>query len=252
MTPSSRARRKPRASRRVLFRSCHGAQGLRAVDHPGSPEAVGDHAEAMGPEGLLDRHGDLAAVRQRREDPLRLGGLLDRRHHVEALGRVVVLCRRVAAEEELASEIDARVDDLVARFRRGLLRPGRFAVGHREHDLAAEGAGVEVERLTAVAVEMQVGAGLHDKAPFDEWSGALTWRLWGWVSVWAPRARAAALPAPAVPASGSRRSPRPRTPGGSRSPRYPSGTGSVGSTRWPPRWISPATARSPRSAPWSR
>src|SRR5205823_529419 len=51
---------------------------------------------------------------------------------------VVVLCRRVAAEEELASEIDARVDDLVARVVRGPLRARRFAVGHREHDLAAE------------------------------------------------------------------------------------------------------------------
>src|SRR5947208_11376591 len=174
MTPSSRAPRKPRASRALASRSGHGAQGLRAGDHPGSPEAVGDHAEAMGPEGLLDRHGDLAAVRQRREDPLRLGGLLDRRHHVEALGRVVVLCRRVAAEEALASEIDPRVDDLVARFRRGLLRARRFAVGHREHDLAAEGPGVEVERLTAVAVEMQMGAGLHGLRSGEcEESGAL-------------------------------------------------------------------------------
>jgi len=88
-------------------------------------------------------------------------GLLDRRHHVEALGRVVVLSRRVAAQQILASKIDTRVDDLVARLRAGLLRGRGLAVGHREHDLAAEGPGVEVERLTQFAVEMQVGAGLH-------------------------------------------------------------------------------------------
>src|SRR2546430_15976211 len=139
----------------------------------------------MGPEGLLARHGDLAAVRQRREDPLRLGRLLDRRHHVEALGRAVALCRRVAAEEELASEIDPRVDDLVARLRRGLLRARRFAVGHREHDLAAEGPGVEVERLTAAAVEMQMGAGLPGP-PSGEWEYPGALRLSGWGQGLAP------------------------------------------------------------------
>src|SRR5262245_64610438 len=59
--------------------------GLRAIDHPGRAEAVGQHAELQGPEGLAEGHGHLGAFGQRIEDALRLGWLLDIERHRHAL-----------------------------------------------------------------------------------------------------------------------------------------------------------------------
>src|SRR5690606_40916633 len=47
--------------------------GRFAVDHPGHAETVGEHAEALGPEGFLHRHHYLPALGQRREQALALG-----------------------------------------------------------------------------------------------------------------------------------------------------------------------------------
>src|SRR5207248_10870845 len=71
----------------TLFRSGGGAPAHRlerfgrlgAVDHPGRPEAVGAHAEAVRPEGLLEGHGDGAALGERLEDALGVGRLIDRK-----------------------------------------------------------------------------------------------------------------------------------------------------------------------------
>src|SRR5215469_15680025 len=45
----------------------------RTIDHPVDPVFVREHAEPRTPERLLERHFDLAAVRERVEDPLRVG-----------------------------------------------------------------------------------------------------------------------------------------------------------------------------------
>src|SRR6185312_15581555 len=54
-----------------------------AVDQPRRSEPVGEHAEALRPKGLLQRHLDLAAIRKCRVDPLgfRNVGEIDRHHH---------------------------------------------------------------------------------------------------------------------------------------------------------------------------
>src|SRR5207253_6678158 len=110
-------------------------------------------------------HGDGAALGERLEDALGVGRLLERRHHREALRRLVAVRRRIAAEQILAAEVDACVDDLPAHFGRRVLGSRGFAVGHREHDSAAESLGVEVESLAAVALEVDVGSGLHEVTP---------------------------------------------------------------------------------------
>lgn len=120
----------------------------------------------MRPEGLLEGHGDGAVLGQRLEDALGVRGLLDRRHHCEALRHLVAVRGRITAEEVLTAEIDARVDDLPTHLGRRLLAPRGFAVGHGEHDPAAEGLGVKVEGLAAVALEVHVGSGLHDLTPY--------------------------------------------------------------------------------------
>src|ERR1700730_2070874 len=50
-----------------------GRSSRRDYDHPWHAEAVGDHAEARGKEGLGQRHLHLPPVRQGREQPLGLG-----------------------------------------------------------------------------------------------------------------------------------------------------------------------------------
>ena len=57
------------------------------------------------------------------------------------------------------------MDDLPAHFGRRVLGARGFAVGHREHDSAAESLGVEVESLAAVALEVDVGSGFHEVTP---------------------------------------------------------------------------------------
>src|SRR6516164_4489063 len=97
----------------------HGFERLGAVDHPWNTEAIGTHAEAPRPEGFLERHG--YGVRQGLEDTLRLGRVLDGRHHVEPLGRLVAVRWGVATQQKLLSEIEPRVDDLVAHTRGSVL-----------------------------------------------------------------------------------------------------------------------------------
>src|SRR5579863_6438791 len=102
MTPSRVAPRKPRAPKRVCAATAtlssarsrcgrHDFRRLGAVDHPRDAEAIGAHAEALGPESLLDRHRDGAVLGEQRENTLGLIRLLHGRHHVEALGSLVAI-----------------------------------------------------------------------------------------------------------------------------------------------------------------
>src|SRR5262249_50889658 len=60
------------------------------IDHPGRAELIDQHAEAMRPESLLDRHMHRALLRQCMEHPLRLRrlGNIERDRH--ALHRLIV------------------------------------------------------------------------------------------------------------------------------------------------------------------
>src|ERR1700722_1243157 len=137
---------------------------LLAVHHPRDPEAVRAHAEAVGPEGLRERHADAALARERDEDALGLGGVLHREEHVEALRRLKALPWRIAAHDRLVTKLQARVNDLVAHLGWRLAGGRGFTVGHGEGDAAAQNGGVEVKGFTAVALEVQVGAGLHGRS----------------------------------------------------------------------------------------
>src|SRR3981081_1522993 len=53
--------------------------GLFAVDHPRRTEPIHQHAEALGPERLLDRHPHRAAVGECVEYAFRFGGIVDAR-----------------------------------------------------------------------------------------------------------------------------------------------------------------------------
>jgi hypothetical protein len=138
-------------------------EGLGTVDHPGNAKAVGAHAEAPRPEGLLEGHGHGAIARQSLEDALGLRRLLHRHHHVETLRRLIVTGRCIATQQELPAEVEACMDDLVAHFRRSLLSGGGLPEGHRKHDPAAENFGVGVEGFATVALEMQMRTGIHDE-----------------------------------------------------------------------------------------
>src|SRR6516164_1673476 len=174
MTPSQELQRKPRSPKCVRQATgrpsgCASAAGphrclerLGTVDHPGNAKAVGAHTEALGPESLLQGHGHGAVVCQRPENPLGFGWLLDRHHDVEALRCVIAIRWCVATQQELLTEVEPRVDDLVAHFRWSLLRTGGFAIRHREHDPAAENFGVDAVSFAALALEMQMRAGMHD------------------------------------------------------------------------------------------
>src|SRR5882757_4387036 len=49
----------------------------RAVHHPGDAELIDAHAKTLGEEGLAERHVDAAAIGQRLEAALGIGGILD-------------------------------------------------------------------------------------------------------------------------------------------------------------------------------
>src|SRR5215469_17422093 len=125
MTPSDAAPRKPRspncarrATKRPSAATPVGPAGrdlrFRAVDHPRDPEAVGAHAEALRPERLLERHADRALLGERLEYALGVGRLVHSHHHVESLRRLVAVRGRIAAEDHLLTDLQPRMDDLVA------------------------------------------------------------------------------------------------------------------------------------------
>src|SRR4051812_1875775 len=80
MSTGAERRRVPPAA------SDHEASGRRlfAVDHPRRTEAIRQHAEPGGPEGLLDRHPHRAVFRQGVKYPFGFGGFVDAERHREA------------------------------------------------------------------------------------------------------------------------------------------------------------------------
>src|SRR5258707_7565997 len=75
-------------------------------DHPADAEAVGDHAEALGEEGLAERHAHLAAVSERLEHAVGLGFVLGVDREREALEFRLALGAAVGGHHRLA--VDAK------------------------------------------------------------------------------------------------------------------------------------------------
>src|SRR5262245_59735145 len=78
-------RLRSRAPRRAPACDLPRLGGRLAVDHPWGAELVDVHAEARGPERLLDRHPHGPVVRQCVKDALRLRRVLDTDGHGEAV-----------------------------------------------------------------------------------------------------------------------------------------------------------------------
>src|ERR1700720_3951812 len=90
--------------------------GALDVDHPGNAEAVGQHAEAVCPEGFTEGHGDGGAFRERAEDAL---GFLDVREadvDAESLGLRVAARRRIGSHEHGIADGDASVKNFLLPF----------------------------------------------------------------------------------------------------------------------------------------
>src|SRR5690349_18197113 len=82
-----------------------------AVDHPGRAEAVGRHAEALGPEGLPERHLHRAALRQRVEDARGFGDVVDMEGDPEPLRRPVMPLRAVGGHQRLIRHLQTGMED---------------------------------------------------------------------------------------------------------------------------------------------
>src|SRR4029450_11355611 len=95
------------------MRSGRWRHGDFAVDQPGDAEAIDDHAEARGPEGLLERHDDLAVLREVAEDALGGGDARELERQREAFRFLVAAWRDVAAHQRLTGDGHAAVHDLV-------------------------------------------------------------------------------------------------------------------------------------------
>src|ERR1700688_4368084 len=120
--------------------------GALAIDHPRSAELVDQHAEALRPKSLLDRHAHVSIFGKRTENAVGLGRLVDAERDLDAFHRFIHLRRRVRAHQELVAHGKPRMHDLVPGFRRGLCRHWALAVFHH-HD--------------AFAVERQIRIHLH-------------------------------------------------------------------------------------------
>src|SRR3954469_4147009 len=151
-----------------------GARHL-AVDHPGRAEAVFQHAEGFGPEGLLERHVHLAAFGQGVEHPLRLGDRrVAQREREPLLPRVGLASQPVGRHQDASVlENEAGVQGMVAGAGRHLGGSGGIRRFHQV-ELAAQRALVEAHRVSAVAVEEQVGTEIgHGELLLCRWSPSL-------------------------------------------------------------------------------
>src|SRR5262245_3182572 len=143
--------------------------GRLAVDHPWGAELVDDHAEARGPERLLDRHPHGSVVRQCMKDALRLRRVLNTDGHGETVHFLEAGRGRVGAHQDLVAQDQPSVHDLVAPFGRHVLLHGRAGMRHHGLDLAAEHLLIEFESGLAASVEIQVGIQLHGCTPCAGW-----------------------------------------------------------------------------------
>src|SRR5215467_9664901 len=113
---------------------------LLAIHHPGRAEFVCDHAKALGPKCLPDRHDYRAALRELSENPLGFGWIIYRDTYAEALRFRRAMRRRVSPHQQASADLEPRMHDAIGRF--GGLRNTRTGRGvrmaHHHQDLALE------------------------------------------------------------------------------------------------------------------
>ena len=126
-------------------------------EHPGGAELIAEHGEAVGEEGLLHGHEDLAAVGEKGVDALGFDCAVEEERKVGAADGLEAVGRDVGADELGFSEADAGVEDGVFPVGCDVLGIGLLIVGHHHGDLSAEMLFVEVEGLFAVTAKVEIG-----------------------------------------------------------------------------------------------
>src|SRR5262249_1200634 len=131
--------------------------------HPVDAEAVVDHAEALGEEGLRERHRHLAAVTQGGEQPIGLRLVRGREGQAEALEIRLSPLAAVRAHDHRFTYAQARMHPLVFRAGRdhALLIRGAILEAREHLHFGAERTLVELDGLLAAAIEGEVGLDNH-------------------------------------------------------------------------------------------
>src|SRR5579871_1968035 len=138
------------------------SQCLVAIDHPGDVIAIDHHAEARGPESLLESHPDLPAIGECIEDPFAFGNRRHLQRDRETLRLRITSRRRIGRHQQAFSDRHACMHDLTLPFRRHVRFRGRPGVRHHHFDFAASDMRVELEGFFAIAVEQDVGVHAHN------------------------------------------------------------------------------------------
>src|SRR5258705_7122625 len=81
------------------------------IDHPGNAEPVGEHAEAMSPEGFAEGHGDGGFFRERAEDALGFLDVGETGVDAETLRLGVSAWRRIGGHKNGATDSNASVEE---------------------------------------------------------------------------------------------------------------------------------------------
>src|SRR6185437_13068573 len=95
-----------------IFAAAFMSHLLFAIDHPGDAEAVGAHAEALGPESLLNWHLDGAALGQAGKDALGFGRVVGADIDGKTLRLVIARGRRVRSHQGVCADAHADMHDL--------------------------------------------------------------------------------------------------------------------------------------------
>src|SRR5271165_1514670 len=154
-------------------------RGLRcflAINHPRNAELIDKHAEAGGPESLLERHPHRSFFCQSVKDPFCLCRGADAERYGEALRFFIVLRRTVRAHQHLIAYNEPGMKDLIVPFGGYAVRHRRIPVGDHCFDFAAETLLVELERCLALAIEEQIGLHCLDRITFCGGHGFYGWR----------------------------------------------------------------------------